>query len=234
MKPGNAAHFFTEEEIKTIQGAIAAAEAGTSGEIVPMVVDRSDSYREAEVLGTVLVSGILALALEVGLQAYQLSAAGTDWTQGGLETALILHATSVWTYIPLVFVLFFPMRLIFRKFDRLKLLFVGRRRLAEAVRERAVRAFYEKGLYRTRDETGVLIFMSLLEHKVWILGDRGINRNIPQHSWHALAGELSKGLREGRACEALCSVIASCGEELSRHFPGKADDRDELNNDLIR
>jgi len=75
--------------------------------------------------------------------------------------------------------------------------------------------------------------MSLLEHKVWILGDRGIDRKIPKQAWLALAGELSGGIREGRACEALCSVIASCGEELARHFPRKVDDIDELSNDVL-
>ncbi|MEA5113398.1 MAG: hypothetical protein VB050_05160 [Geobacteraceae bacterium] len=234
MKKGRAANFFSDEEINAIRSAIAGAESDTSGEIVPMVVDRSDSYREAEVLGSVLVSGITALAIEAGLQLYMLWAAGSDWTQGRLETSLALHSISIWTYIPLVFILFFAVRPAFRRFDRLKLLFVGRRRIAEAVRERAVRAFYEKGLYRTRDETGVLILISLLEHKVWILGDRGIDRKIPEKDWLALAGELSDGIREGQSCKALCSVIASCGEELAKHFPRKADDIDELENDLIR
>lgn len=233
MKKGRAANFFSEDELNAIRSAIAGAESDTSGEIVPMVVDKSDSYREAEVLGSVLVSGMAALAIEAGFQGYLLWTSGSDWTQGRLETGLALHAISVWTYIPLVFLLFFAVRLVFRRFESLKLLFAGRRRIAEAVRERAIRAFYEKGLYRTRDETGVLIFMSLLEHKVWILGDRGIDRKIPKQAWLALAGELSGGIREGRACEALCSVIASCGEELARHFPRKVDDIDELSNDVL-
>lgn len=233
MKGSKAANFFSEQEVSKIKTAVLRAESGTAGEIVPMVVDRSDSYREAEVLASVLTSAILALLVEAALQLSMLWSSGTEWTQGRLETVPALHAISVWTYIPLVFLLFFPVRLVFRRFDRLKLLFVSRRRIAEAVRERAVRAFYEKELYRTKDETGVLIFISLLEHKVWILGDRGIDRKIPELFWQTHAGELSRGVREERACEALCSVIASCGEELARHFPRKPDDIDELKNDLI-
>jgi putative membrane protein len=234
MRGRKAADFFTDQEVNAIKAAVSRAESGTAGEIVPMVVDRSDSYREADILGSALTAALLALSIEAVFQLYLLGASGPEWTQGGAETVLALHGISVWTYIPLVFILFFPVRQVFRSFDRLRLLFAGRRRIAEAVRERAVRAFFEKELYRTKDETGVLIFISLLEHKVWILGDRGINAKIPQNSWQALAGELSRGLREGRACEALCSVIDSCGAELARHFPRTTDDIDELKNDLIR
>jgi len=234
MKRRKAADFFTDQEVNAIKTAISRAESGTSGEIVPMVVDRSDSYREAEVLGSVLTAAILALSIEAVFQLYLLWASGSEWTPGGADAGFALYGISVWTYIPLVFILFFPVRQVFRSFDRLRLLFVGRRRIAEAVRERAVRAFFEKELYRTMDETGVLIFISLLEHKVWILGDRGINAKIPRNSWQNLAGELSRGVREGRACEALCSVIDSCGAELARHFPRTTGDIDELKNDVIR
>ena len=235
MKRNSSETFFSEEENTRIKAAIETAESDTSGEIVAMVVDRSDSYREAEILGATLTAALLAFLLEIAVQfaAFRFSTAG--WGHGGrLEAELILHGISVWTYVPLTIILFFPIRYLFRKFERLKLPFAERTRVDEAVRERAVRAFYEKRLYKTRDETGILIFLSLLERKVWILGDRGINRKIPHDEWQDLARELSAGLKEGRACDALCSVIASCGDVLTRHFPKKADDTNELADDIIR
>ena len=101
------------------------------------------------------------------------------------------------------------------------------------MRERALAAFYQKGLYRTKDQTGILIFISLLERKVWILGDRGINEKIEPGHWQSLAGELARGIRVGRGGEALCRVIAGCGSELARHFPRRRDDRNELTDDII-
>jgi putative membrane protein len=202
--------FFTDEEMVRIKAEVARAESLTSGEIAAITVDQSDSYREAEILGAVLLSGFFSLVFSVA-------------------TA---HHT-IWAYIPAVFLLYFPALLLMRRFPRLKLPFAGSRRIAEAVRDRALRAFYEKGLYRTREETGVLIFISLLEHKVWILGDRGINARIEPESWQRYALELSTGIKEGRACEALCSVISECGQELSRHFPRSRDDRNELSDDLL-
>ncbi len=210
MKRKSAHDFFSESEREAIRRAVEAAEAGTSGEIATMVVDHSDSYHEADVLGGVLVAGLVAVIVCVAF-----------------------HHVTIWSYIPLVFLAFYPARSLFRRFPRLKLPFVGRRRLAHAVRDRAVRAFYEKELHRTRDESGILIFRSLLERKVWILGDRGINARIPSHDWNTLAGELSAGIREGRAGDTLCAVIARCGNLLAAHFPRKPDDVNELPDDVM-
>jgi putative membrane protein len=207
---GRNTEFFSDAEKELIRQAVAKAETRSTGEIATMVVPESDRYREAEQLGALLVAGLVAVIAAVALR----------------------HVT-IWTYIPLVGLLFYPMLVLFRRFPRLKLSFAGPRRQAEAVRERALSAFYEKGLYRTREETGILIFISLLERKVWILGDRGINERIPAGSWQALAHELAAGLRSGRATDALCRVIAACGDQLASHFPRRADDRNELADDLL-
>ena len=227
--------FFSEEENARIRSAIKDAEGGTAGEIVAMVVDRSDSYREAETLGAVLTAALCGFLVEIAFRLDPLLLPAAGWGHGGgIGADLVLYGVSVWTYVPLVFFLFFPARYLFRKFETLKLPFVGRKRIDQAVRERAVRAFYEKGLYKTRDETGILIFLSLLEHKVWILGDRGIDARISHDRWQSLAKDLSRGMRENRACDALCSVISACGDELARHFPRKSDDTNELADDVIR
>jgi putative membrane protein len=210
VKRKKAHNFFSEAERERIRQGVEAAESRTSGEIATMVVDASDSYREAETLGAVLVAGLFAVI-----------------------AAVAIHHVTIWSYIPLVCLFFFPTRYLFRRYPHLKLPFVGRRRISEAVRERAVRAFSEQGLHRTRGETGILIFISLLERKVWILGDRGINAKIAPHFWHHFAGELSRGVKEGRACEALLSVIAGCGTELARHFPRQADDVNELSDEVL-
>ncbi len=203
--------FFSVEDQERIRKAIVDVEAHTSGEVATMVVDRSESYREAEILGAVLVAGLLALIV-----------------------AVLFHHITIWSYVPMVFVLFLPAWLLIRHIPRMGLPFVARRRIEEAVQERAFRAFFEKGLHRTRDETGILIFISLLEHKVWILGDRGINEKIDPESWQALAQQVAEGIKANDASEALIRVIAQCGEELRKHFPRKSDDTDELSNLLIR
>ena len=191
-----ASTLFSPDEQERIRQTVARMERETSGEIATMAVDESDSYPDAEVIGAVLVAGLVSLIVAIAID----------------------HVT-IWTYVPLVTVLFFPLRMMFRSLPGLKLPFLGRGRLEDAVRGAAVRSFFERGLHRTRHETGILIYISLLEHKVWILGDRGINEKIPPDFWTDHARILAEGLKAGRACDALCTVIEDCGAELAVHFP---------------
>lgn len=175
-----------------------------------MVVAHSDSYLEAETLASVLGAAMLALLI-----------------------AIATHYVTIWTYLPLAMVLYLPLRRLVAGIPDLKRPFISAPRLKEAVRERAVRAFYEKGLYRTKDETGILIFISVYERKVWILGDRGINALIPVETWQGLVETLTDGIKDGHSCDALCKVIDLCGKELSQHFPAKSDNVNELTDELL-
>ena len=101
------------------------------------------------------------------------------------------------------------------------------------VAERALRVFYEKNLHTTRDNTGVLFFISLLEHKVWILADTGIYRKISQETLLAYANDIAAGIKQGQACNALCRQIESVGNILANNFPVKSDDINELSNQVL-
>ena len=205
-----AENFFTPEEKGRLKTATQDVEVRTIGEIVLMVVDHSDHYIEAEVLGGVLLGSLLSLIL-----------------------TLLFFDSSIWSFVPLSFLFFFPCRLLSQKMDALKNLFIGIRRKEEAVRQRAERAFFEKGLYKTRKNTGVLFFLSLLERKVWVLADKGIYEKMDQETLNRFATEVSKGIREGRACEALSQAIQEIGALLSKHFPISPNDIDELPNGVM-
>jgi putative membrane protein len=118
--------------------------------------------------------------------------------------------------------------MLFRKVLPLKRSLIGAGRIEAAVRQGAVQAFHEKGLYRTRKNTGVLFFISLLEHKVWVLADKGIYEKIDQETLNRFAQAVSQGIREGRACDALCQAIKDAGEILAKHFPLTPGDTNEL------
>ncbi len=202
--------FFTAEEKERLKAITHEVESKTIGEIVIMVVDHSDHYIEAEVLGSVLLGSLLSLIL----------------------TVLFFHS-SIWSYIPLSFLFFFPCWLLFIKVEVLKKRFIGTRRKEEAVRLRAERAFFERGLYKTKKNTGVLFFLSLLEKKVWVLADKGIYEKMDQETLNRFANEVSSGIREGRACEALSQAIREIGGLLSQHFPITPNDTDELPNEVM-
>lgn len=199
------AKYLTTEQQAMIREAVNRAESRTSGEIAPMLVADSDDYREAAVQAALVIAAFLSLAV-----------------------SLIVNDTSVWFFIPLTFILYIPLLALVRRLPALKLAFTPAARVREIVHRRALRAFFERGLHRTREENGILIFISLLEHKVWILGDRGINAVIPPERWTSLATALVSGIREGRMAEALVATITEAGDILQDHFPSRKDDSNEL------
>lgn len=202
--------FFTEEEKKKIAETTRDVESRTTGEVAVMVVDSSDQYIEAELLGGIFLGGIISLII----------------------TALYFNS-SVWSFIPASLILFFPSKFLFRKFPVLKISFIGFKRKEKTVRQRAVRAFYEKGLYKTRKNTGVLFFISILERKVWVLADKGIYEKIEQKTLNKFAITVSQGIKEGRACDSLCDAVKEAGALLAKHFPVIPGDTDELSNKVM-
>ena len=207
---GKAEHFFTKDEQERIKNATKEVELKTIGEIAVVVVDQSSHYREAEVIGGVFSSSLVAFII----------------------SAVFFHA-SLWFYVPLSFLLFFPARFVFQRAPQLKKVFMGREREDLAVRQRAVKAFYDNGLYKTRQNTGFLFFISILERKVWVLADVGILVKIKQETLNRFADMVSKGIREGRACDALCEAVKEAGELLKMHYPVAPGDVDELANEII-
>jgi putative membrane protein len=202
--------FFTEEEKRRIKETTKTIEKRTIGEVAVMVVDSSDRYREAEIAGGVFLCSLLSMIVTVSF-----------------------FYSSLWFFIPWSFLFFFPSQYIFQKFPLLKIGFIGLKRREQTVMQRAVRAFYEKGLYKTRKNTGVLFFLSLLERKVWVLADKGIYEKIEQETLNKFANIVSNGIKDGRACNALCEAMRQAGELLAKHFPIKPGDIDELPDEVI-
>lgn len=111
---------------------------------------------------------------------------------------------------------------------------VRRRLLPEAlvevsVADRARRAFAEHGLTRTQGQTGILVFVALLEHRVVVLADEGIHRHVGTNDvWQEVVDLAVAGLREGRAVDGLDAALRRCGELLRRHVPAPDHNPNEL------
>lgn len=202
--------FFKKGELERITKNIHEVEARTIGEVAVMVVDSSDRYVEAEVIGGIFLGSLLSLIL----------------------TVLFFHS-SIWSYISMSFLFFLPSKYVFKKVPIFKTAFIGLKRKELTVMQRAVRAFYEKGLYRTKKNTGVLFFLSLFEKKVWVLADKGIYEKIEQDILNKFANIVSHGIKDGRACDALCEAMKEAGELLAKHFPITPGDIDELSDEVI-
>ncbi|MEM7410198.1 MAG: hypothetical protein AAF430_08200 [Myxococcota bacterium] len=100
--------------------------------------------------------------------------------------------------------------------------------------QRARRAFTEHGLARTRRQTGILVLVSLLERRVIVLGDAGINAVLdPDESWQQVVDLAVKGLHAGQPVDGLDTALRRCGEILARHFPAPTPREDQLPNAVI-
>ncbi len=205
MKSAN--KFFSKEEQQKIEAAVKTAEEKTSGEIVPMVVDCSYDYPRTDLIA----GGTLALA----------SGLVFSWAFGG---------ESIWWFLPVFIVGFFIFQQLIRSLPDLKRRLIHPDELTAEVKEKALVSFIEHGLHETRDRTGILILISLFEHRVQILADSGINAKVPERTWEEVNDIIVEGLKTGDACNATCRAIERCGELLQEHFPRKDDDTNELPN----
>ena len=119
------------------------------------------------------------------------------------------------------------------KWENLKRLFISDREIEEEVEEAAVTGFFREGLYRTRDETGILIFISVFERRVWVLADRGINDKVKEGQWDDIVRMIIEGIKSKDQANAICKAVDKVGMILKEHFPIKQDDSDELKNLII-
>lgn len=97
---------------------------------------------------------------------------------------------------------------------------------------RAVEVFNELGMYRTERRNGVLIYIAFNSHHLAIIGDSGINSQIPDGFWNEEIKVLSKNFAENRAAKGICMVIESVGKKLAELFPPTADDINEQPNEI--
>jgi len=204
-----AENFFTQAEQERIHQAVIAAESKTAGEILPMIVTSSARYSEIELLG--IVAGLFVGMIAEGVWSDPWGSPFVNlWpVVGALHGFLLCRIPAAKRWL------------------------TPNTRVAQAVHATCLAAFTEQGLHYTRDHTGILMLVSLLERRVEVLADRGINQKVSPGTWDEVVRILSAGLKSGVACDAFCKAIERCGEILAEHFPHQADDKDELPNRLV-
>lgn len=211
-----AKRMFTESELERIAEAVRETELTTSGEIVPYFIARSDRYEEAVWRGAGLTA-LLVLIVFASLHFF------TDlWIPiDSVELALLtIGAAGVGT----VLVASVP---------PLKRFFAGQELIDHRVALRAADAFIAEEVFKTRDRTGILVFMSLEEHKVLVVGDRGINAKVERSEWEDVVARIVRGINSGRPADGLVDAIGQCGTLLEKHgFRRQRNDTNELSNRL--
>jgi putative membrane protein len=141
------------------------------------------------------------------------------WLPGFVRNVGVVYGLQLATFVVLLLVLLWP--------PAARSLVPARVRRENSERF-AARQFHDLGLHRTRDATGVMIFVSLAERHVQVMADRGIDAKVAPDTWTNLVGDLAAAIRAGRLCDGLVAAIEASGALLAAHFPRAAGDRNEL------
>jgi uncharacterized membrane protein len=100
------------------------------------------------------------------------------------------------------------------------------------VLDRAAYVFKVLEMHKTRLRSGVLFYLAVEEQKFAILGDAGINREVPENFWEDIKSEMAACFRDGKISEGLSTGILRAGEQLKQHFPWQEDDVNELPDEI--
>ena len=207
---------FSQSDLDRIAAAVREAEGKTSGEIIPYFVEYSDKYHESVWRGGVLFAALAGIALGA------IHFLSSSWTWlGPIEIILIIMGS---IGLGMTLVHFLP---------SWKRLLTGNDLLEQRVAQRAAQAFVAEEVFKTRDRTGILLFLSFLEHKVIVVGDSGINAKVHQSEWQDVVNRVVQGINTGRPAEGLIDAIHQCGTLLKMHgVKRRPHDTNELANRL--
>ncbi len=217
-----------EMDHERISLAVHEAEAATSGEIVTITADSSDRYDDVALWWSIVVA-IFALGwvtifpdFYIGLVDRLTGNWAIDWTaHRTLELALtIVVAKFVGMWL---LMLWRPLRLFLTPGAI----------LSKRVRRRAIACFKVGAERRTVGRTGILIYLSLAEHRAEIVADEAIHAKVANGVWGDAMADMIAHVREGRIADGMIAAVRDVGVILTAHFPRADDDRNELPDRLI-
>lgn len=195
---------------KRFAETIAAVEAKTSAEVVVTVKERSSSYRHVDLaVGAVFALAVLVVYIYAPLV---------------FDDALA---------VPSVVLAYVGGALLASALDLPKRLLVGAKERRSLVTAAARAAFVEQGIATTRDRTGILVYVSLLENAVAIVTDIGVDPRAMGESWSVAVRRLEDCAATGAAPGAFTEALLGLGEPLALALPRRDDDVNELPDDVV-
>ena len=218
----------TNAEHDRVTEAVRTAEAGTAGEIVTIIADSSDHYLDTA-LWYAAGAALLTLAF---LTAFP-----------GIATCVIETVTGGWVtdigameYFELAlaaFVLSFAIVRLILQIPKLRTALTFPRVKSKRVRNRAIDFFKVGAESRTAGRTGILIYLSLAEHRAEIVADEAIHKQVANEVWGEAMVDLLRDVREGRVTDGMVAAVRDVGKILAEYFPRQDDDVNELPDRLI-
>jgi putative membrane protein len=202
--------WLSAEARKTLAGCVKAIEEKTAAEVVVTVRDRSDTYRHVDVAtGTALAALMLAVYVYFPV----------DFPDAPAPAAIVLA--------------FVGGVLLSAAVDPLKRLFVTKAARRRAVRLSARAAFVDQGIGATVARTGILVYVSLFEREVEVVADVGVDVMQMGEAWTSTVAAIEACARAGATPEQLGSALKKLSEPLAQSMPRRANDVNELPDEVV-
>jgi putative membrane protein len=208
--------------------AIAEAEAKSDGEIIAIAADQSDSYHDVGLHYAVLVL-FLVLAFFAAwphqLELWWTRIMGWTAEPSQRELLTLLLGLALFKFLVVLFLM---------KWMPLRLLLTPGATKTRRVRRRAVMLFKTGGERRTIGRTGILIYLSMGEHRAEIIGDEAITAVTSPETWGEAMAALITDVKAGRPGDGIVAAVERIGDVLAQHFPKSSTDTNEIPDKLIQ
>lgn len=216
------------EDHARVSHAVAEAEKHTSGEIVAVLARRSDGYSDVAFaicsFVTLMLLGLMALFPQFFTATADklLNNWAHDWTprQSITLTALLATLGFALTYLLLLW-------------PKLRFWLIPGMIRTRRVHQRAEELFKLGAEQRTEARTGILIYVSMAEHRAEIVADDAIASKVPLETWGEAMADMLQDIKHGRVADGIVAGVGDVGAVLAKHFPPAADDENELPDRLI-
>ena len=220
--------YLSEADHAIVTKAVSEAELTTSGEIVTVLADRSDGYSDVALawasLAAFFTLAMLTIFPDPVLNAY----AGlhgnwnTDWSANDIF-AMAAGAATFW------FLIVWGIQM----WDPLKFAMIPGKIKSLRVRARAITHFKVGAERRTHGRTGIMIYLSMKEHRAEIVADEPIAELVDAEVWGEAMADMLVEIKQGNIAEGMAAGVRDVGKVLSEHFPRAEDDENELPDRLI-
>lgn len=220
--------YLTPEEHRIVSQAVGEAESETSGEIVTVLADRSDDYQDVALLWAAALA-FTAMSLFaafptpfMGLWDSLIGGWSHEWTTGELASMTIGLGL-------IAFVVGWAVQL----WEPLKFALIPAPLKTSRCHAQAIKHFKVGAERRTAGQTGVLIYLSMREHRAEIVAEESIAEKVNAEVWGEAMGDMLSLIRKGRVADGMAAGVRDVGWVLAQHFPRSDDDENELPDRLI-
>jgi putative membrane protein len=207
-------HDITKHDRQRVVAAIKQAEVKTSGEIMVVVARQSDDYVHVPIH---IAAGV-ALAVPFLL----------PWAEKLFPWA----AVSLWWVFGVQLAAFIVVALVLSH-NWFRYRVTPRRLMRKYAHRNAASQFLTFHTHATGGRTGILLFVSVLERCVEVVGDTAITAKVTPADWQKIVDAMLPLLKEDKLTDGLVLGVELAGRTLSSHFPPDTPNPNELPDHFI-